>query len=297
MSHVHHPSEHESSSRIGVAFFLNLSFTVIELIGGILTNSVAVLSDALHDLGDSISLGMSYYMQKLSTKGRDHRFSYGYKRFSLLSAFINGVVLIVGSVFMLMEAVPRIFHPKEVMAEGMIVLAILGIIFNTLGALRLSGGRTLNEKLLSFHLLEDVFGWVAVLIGGTIMYFFHAPYLDSVLSIIFTLWTLWKVIRLFKQTSMIFLQSVPIDLDVKKLEEIASGIKGVNSFHDLHVWSMDGAYHILTVHLVVAKNMSEKEILTIRKHAHELFHNHHIEHATIEMEREGEECCLLHSCE
>ena len=188
MAHHHHHHEHDhAEGNIRVAFFLNVGFALIELIGGLYTNSLAILSDALHDLGDSLSLGLSWYFQKISKKGRTKNFSYGYKRFSLLAAIINSIVLVTGSIIIITHAIPKLLSPTETNSKGMLLLAILGIVINGAAVLRLQKGKSLNEKVVSLHLLEDVLGWVAILIGSIFMMYFDAPFLDPLLSIGITL--------------------------------------------------------------------------------------------------------------
>ena len=169
----HHHNHHrrgQSTKNLKVAFFLNLSFTVIEFIGGLITGSMAIMSDALHDLGDSISIGLSWYFQNLSEKKRDNTFSYGYKRFSLLGAIINAVVLLVGSVIIISKAAPAIMNPSQVNEKGMLYIAIFGVVVNGAAVLRLRKGSSINERVISLHLLEDVLGWVAVLIGLSLIH-------------------------------------------------------------------------------------------------------------------------------
>lgn len=203
-SHAHSHSHTNSTSNIKSAFFLNLFFTIIEIIGGFLTNSIAILADAIHDFGDSLSLGLSWGLDKYSQKKRTPRFSYGYKRFSLLAALINSIVLIIGSIFILSRVIPRLIAPEPSNATGMILLAILGIIINGIAVLRLKRGSSLNEKVVSWHLFEDVLGWIAVLIVGTINIFVSIPILDPLLAIIFTLLILYNILKNLKQISLIF---------------------------------------------------------------------------------------------
>lgn len=206
----HHHHHHESSSeRIGWAFFLNLCFTVIEFIGGILTNSTAILADAVHDLGDSISIGMARLLDKFSRKDATQTFTYGYQRLSLVGAFINAVVLTAGSIWILFEAIPRLWNPVMPMAEGMALLAVFGVIVNGYAAFKLSHGKSLNERVLNWHLLEDVLGWVAVLIVSIILIFVDWPILDPLLSIGFTLFILVNVLRHLGSTVKLFVQASP----------------------------------------------------------------------------------------
>ena len=195
MSNTHNHSHNHSEGNIKIAFFLNLGFTIVEIIGGLYTNSLAILSDALHDLGDSLSLGLSWYFQRLSKKGSTKKFSYGYKRFSLLGAIINSIVLVVGSIFILSKAIPELFNPEETNAQGMLYLAILGVVVNGAAVFKLRKGKSLNEKVVSLHLLEDVLGWVAVLIGSIVMIYFDLPFVDPLLSILISIFVLYNVYR------------------------------------------------------------------------------------------------------
>jgi cobalt-zinc-cadmium efflux system protein len=290
MGHGHH---HHSTGNIRFAFFLNLLFTLIEIAGGLYTNSVAILSDALHDLGDSIALGLSWFLENVSRKKRDQTFTYGYRRFSLLAAFINGLVLIIGSVFILSEAIPRLSDPPTPDVDGMLGLAILGILFNGFAVLKLREGHSLNEKTARLHLMEDVLGWIGVLMISIVMKFTTLPILDPLFSIGFTLFILYRVIINFRKTINIFLQAKPEEVDVRKLEEDIRSIRNILSFHDLHLWTMDGEYFVVTIHLVIPDQLSEGKIRQIKHDLRELFRNCHIDHATIEIERESERCELV----
>ncbi|CAN5206488.1 cation diffusion facilitator family transporter [soil metagenome] len=289
--HHHHPTN-DSSRNIRFAFFLNIGFTIIEIIGGILTNSVAILSDALHDLGDSVSLGLSWYFDKLSKKKRDQQYTYGYGRFSLLAAFINSVVLITGSIVIIYMAIPRILNPQQPDAQGMIFLAILGIVFNGLAVLRVKKGKSMNERVISWHLLEDVLGWVAVLLASIAMLFWNVPVLDPLLSLFFTFYILYNVYLNFRQTIRIFLQGKPENFDLEKLNSRFLSLKNLISLHDVHVWTMDGAYYVMTLHIVVKDDITNEEILVLKSQIRETCHQMEIEHVTIEVEFESEKCEL-----
>ncbi|MCC9166832.1 cation diffusion facilitator family transporter [Pontibacter harenae] len=295
MAHEHHKHEghghhHHASDNIKVAFFLNLSFTIIEVIGGLYINSVAILSDALHDLGDSLSLGLAWYFENLSKRGRDQNYSYGYKRFSLLGAVINSVILLVGSVVILTEAIPRLWDPQSVNAPGMMGLAVLGIIVNGAAVLRLQGGASLNERVVRLHLLEDVLGWVAVLVGGIIIYFFDIPIVDPLLSIGITLFVVYNVFRNLGQSLKILLQGTPSQLDIQDIQTKLEKLPPIRSVHDLHVWSLDGTNHILTLHAVVDANLQMQEAEQIKQQVRAAMANMEIKHVTVELEMPGQEC-------
>lgn len=279
-----------NTRHISLAFFLNLAFTIIEIIGGVLTNSVAIMSDALHDLGDTISLAVAWYLQKISNRGRDSHYTYGYKRFSLLGAVFISVMLIVGAVFIIQESVGRLISPDEVNAKGMMYLAILGIIVNGAAVLRLRKGTTLNEKAVYLHMLEDVLGWVAVLIVSIVMIFINAPILDPLLSIGITIWVLFNVYKNLKKTFRILLQEVPDYIDIDRVKKEISGIDGILSVHDLHIWSLDGENNIITLHAVISEDASVEDQKNLKNAVRQACESFSIKHATIEFETEDEEC-------
>jgi cobalt-zinc-cadmium efflux system protein len=196
MGQNHHHHDHNSSTEnIRTAFFLNLFFAIVEFIGGVYTNSLAITSDAIHDLGDSISLGMAWYFQKLSNKKATKIYSYGFKRFSLLGAIINSIILLIGSIFIIIESIPRIITPEHSDAKGMMWFAILGIIVNGAAVLKLRTGTSINERVVSLHMLEDVLGWVAVLVASIIMQFWDIPILDPILSLLIALYILSNIFK------------------------------------------------------------------------------------------------------
>lgn len=262
------------------------------MIGGVLTNSVAILSDALHDFGDSLSLGLAHYFEKKSARSRDQTFSYGYKRFSLLGAFINSLVLIIGSVFIIREAFERLFHPEEVNAKGMLLLALVGIVVNLIAMLRLRRGGSINERVVSLHFLEDVLGWTAVLIGSIIMMFSSLLVLDPILSILIAGFILFNVYKNLKQAFFILLQGIPENVDMEEIKHQLVSIPGIKGVHDLHSWSMDGRYNIMTVHVVLPAEISLEKANKIKDQIRQQLKNQNIHHITIETEREGETCTL-----
>ncbi len=289
MSHDH---SHDSTGDLRLAFFLNLSFTIIEIAGGIWTNSLAILSDAIHDLGDSLSLGMAWYLETYARKDKDKKYSYGYRRYSLLSALINTVVLIVGSIFILSRAVARLFNPEPVDAKGMILFAILGIIVNGLAMLRLRGGKSLNAQVVAWHLIEDVLGWVAVLIMSIVLLYTDLYILDPIFSILITSFVLYNVIKNLRKTLALFLQAVPENMDLEKIENRLLAIDNVCSSHHTHIWSMDGEHHVLTTHLVVEEDTSQDEVLCIKEDINQLSKEMDFLHTTVEIEY-GEEKCSM----
>lgn len=287
----HHEHSHHATGNIKVAFWLNLCFTIIEIVGGILTNSVAIISDALHDLGDSIALGLAWYFQKVSQRGRDKKFSYGYGRFSILAAMINSALLLAGSIYVISIAIPRIITPEETNATGMIWLAVLGLVVNGAAAYRLSHGHSLNEKAVRLHLLEDVLGWAAVLVGAIVIKFTGWTVLDPILSIGIAVWVLINVYKNLRSGLKIFLQGVPENQAINVIQDLLAAQPNVIEVHDIHLWSMDGEYKILTLHVVVPQNINLEEHITLKQNLKNLLIANGYNHVTLEMEKQGEACC------
>lgn len=292
MSH-NHQHNHSSTENFKVVFLLNIGFTIFEIIGGIFTNSIAIISDALHDLGDSLSIGLAWFLEKYSHKKSNNKFSYGYGRFSLLGALINAIVLIIGSTFVIANAIPRLISPQETNAEGMIIFAIVGVIVNGFAALRLKNEKSMNARVLMLHLLEDVLGWAAILAVAISFLFWPNYILDAILSIIITLYILYNVFVNLKKTVTLFLQATPESIDIDLIDEQLKTIEKVISTHHTHVWSMDGVNHILTTHLIVDKTTTRDEIVKIKLKCKQLFEDLKLSHFTIEVELEDEVCLMV----
>lgn len=238
--------------RIRFAFILNFVFAIVELIGGALTGSFAIVAGAIHDLGDSFSLALALYLQKKSQGGPSATLPYGYLRYSVVSAIITGIVIISGSFVVLIEAIKRLIHPDALPhVGGMIGLAIVGISVNGIAALRLSHGHSHNEKILSWHLIEDLLGWIVVLIGAICIYFFNLAWIDPLLAIGISIFISWNVIRNLREPFRIILQYVPGSEDMTVLQKQLEEIEGVSHIVELQAWSLDGHQHVLTTRLTV----------------------------------------------
>jgi len=293
-SHSHHHHHHATQGKnLSFAFWINTCFAVIELVGGLYTNSVAILSDSLHDLGDSISLGMAYYFHKVSAKKSDQHFSYGYKRFSLVGALINAIILIIGCVFILLEAIERIGKPEHANAKGMLVLALLGIVFNLMALLRLKKGDSINEKVISLHFIEDILGWVAVLIGSVVMLFIDLPILDPLLSISIMAFILFNVYKNLRHLFRIILQGIPLNIDIENIKKQILTFPDVIEVHDVHAWSMDGEYNVMSLHLVLKNLTPLTTVERIKKDLRHSLEHLNVQHVTIETEFENEICSVV----
>ena len=287
-----HNHVHAISNNLRVAFFLNLAFTLLEFGGSVYTNSMAILSDAIHDLGDTIAIGSALLLEKFSLKGRDKTFSYGYRRFSPLSALINSLILFGGSIVIIVTSIPRFLQPEEVNAEGMFWISILGVIFNGVAVFRLGKSESLNQRTVRLHLLEDTLGWIAVLAGSLVIYYFGFLIIDPILSIAIALFVLINAYRNLRSSLRIFLQGTPKGISVNEVKEYALKVDGVMEVHDVHLWSLDGEYNILTAHIVVDNTKSSDEIADIKTNLREALSKHHVQHATLEIEFKDEDCEL-----
>lgn len=286
----HKHSEHNSSKNIAIAFWLNFCFTIIEFIGGMLTNSMAIMADAVHDLGDTIALGFGWVLHKVSGKQATDKFTYGYKRLSLVGAFINAVVLVVGSTWIFFEAIPRLWEPQMPMAEGMVVLAIFGVLTNGYAAYKLSHGKTMNEKVLNWHLLEDVFGWVAVLVVAIVLLFVNWPILDPLLSIGFTLFILFNVVKHLRATVRLFVQATPSNSLYNQVKNTLLELEQVANVHHMHLWSLDGDAHVLTAHLELKQALNAPASVALKHQIATQLASFKLAHTTIEFEWPEEAC-------
>lgn len=288
---------HPVVKNMGVALVLNVLFTIVEFIGGLYTNSVAILSDAIHDLGDSIAIGAALVLEKYSVQGRTSTFSYGKRRFSTLAALLTSLILVGGSIVILTEAIPRFFAVEAVKTTGVLWLAAGGILFNGLAMLRLRSGRqgSLNQQAVMLHLLEDVLGWVAVLLGAVVMHFTQWYWIDPLLSAGIALFVLYNASRNIVATLRIFLQAAPVSVNIQAIVAELKKLPGVTGVHDVHLWSMDGEKNILSLHLVVNKSVDMAGANQLLQQARAITWTQNVQHPTIQVETE-EVPCLLEDC-
>lgn len=287
--HPHgHSHGHGASKNILVALLLNASFTVIELVGGVLTGSVAILADAIHDLGDTLSLALAYGLQRYSLKRRDSEYTYGYGRFSMLSALLSGTVLVAGSVLVVREALPKLWQPHSPHADGMIGLAILGIAVNGFAAWRMARGKTSSEKILTWHLMEDALGWAATFVGAFAIRLFGWTILDPLLALGVAAFVLWNAVRNLREVFRILLQGMPTGFDAKAFEEEVRAVEGVAALHDLHGWSLDGVDNVLSLHVVLKD--AKVDVVRLKKNIAAIAGRYGGRHVTIETEIQGDDC-------
>lgn len=275
----------KTEKNILIAFVLNILFSVIELVGGLLTGSIAIMSDSIHDFGDALSIGISYFLEKKSTKKADKNHTYGYIRYSVMGSVITTTILLVGSVFVIYESIRRIITPVKINYNGMIIIAIFGVVINFIASYVTREGDSLNQRSVNLHMLEDVLGWVVVLIGSILMRFTNISLIDSILSIGVAIFILIHALRNLKVILDVFLETTPKNIDVEHLKKHIKEIDGVEDVHHIHVRSIDGYNVFATLHVVV-KEYSDK----VKKNVREELEEHGICHSTIELELVDEEC-------
>ena len=238
-----------SKTSIWLAFFLNLSYAIVEFIAGGIFGSSAVLADSVHDLGDAIAIGISALLETISNREEDRQYTLGYKRFSLLGAMLTAVILMIGSVLVILENVTKIVHPQPVNENGILWLGIIAVVINVLASLVVRKGKTKNESILSLHFLEDTLGWLAVILMAIILRFTDWYILDPLLSLIISIFILSKAIPRFWSTLKIFLDAVPEGIETAKLEKELAALDNVKSVNQLSIWSMDGLENDAIVHV------------------------------------------------
>ncbi len=286
-SHSHGPPD---DRRLAIAFLLNLAFTLLEIGGGLWTNSVAILTDAFHDGGDCLSLGLAWYLHRISQRQADAKLTYGYRRLSNVGALFTSVVLITGLSVVAWHALERLREPVEVYAPGMMGFAVIGVLMNGAAAWKLRGGHSLNERMATWHLLEDTLGWVAVLVGSAAMTLWDLPIIDPLLALSIAVFIIWNVFRNLKQVAMVFLQSAPSGFDRESVDRELSKIPGVIDSHHTHTWTLDGESHVFSTHLVMEASSSREQIVAAKQHIREQLGPDGFAHISVDVELEGEVC-------
>ena len=275
----------KTEKNILIAFILNLAFSVFEFIGGVFTGSVAIVSDAVHDLGDAVSIGASYFLEKKSKKQPDEKYTYGYARYSVIGGVITTLILLFGSVVVIFNALNRIANPTEINYDGMIVFAVIGASVNFGAAFLTRDGDSLNQKAVYLHMIEDVLGWVVVLVGAIVMRFTNFAFIDPIMSIGVAVFILANAIKNLKEAVDLFLEKTPHGVEVEEIREHIAEIDGVLDVHHIHIWSMDGQTNYTTMHIVTDSDSHQ-----IKEKVREELQEHGILHATLELETSNEHC-------
>lgn len=274
-----------TEKNILIAFILNFAFSVFEFVGGVLTGSVAIASDAVHDLGDAASIGVSWFFERKSKKQPDETYTYGYARYSVIGSVITTLILLFGSAMVIYNAVSRLIAPTQIHYDGMIVFALVGVCVNLGAAFVTREGDSLNQKAVNLHMLEDVLGWAVVLVGAVVMRFTDFARIDPIMSICVSGFILVNAVRNLKEGLDLFLEKTPCGVEVGEIREHIAAIDGVLDVHHIHIWSMDGQNNYATMHIV-----TNVEPHGIKEQVREELREHGIGHATLELEGEGEYC-------
>lgn len=278
-THHHHK---KAGQNLAFVFFMNLAFNIIVIVAGLATNSIAILADCIHDVSDTISIAVAWIMEKVAQKDSSDKYSYGYQRFSILGAVIISVFVIFMALVILNEAIPRLFAPEEVDAGGMLLIAVVGLIFKSISVYRLHKGETFNEKAILFHQLGDIFEWLAILILGIVLMFWEgASYLDPFVSIGIALWLIFNLGRNFYKSVCVLLQKTPDFFDVEEFKTGVLNIPDVNAIDDFHVWSLDGIDSVLTLKVAIDNWQRQEEI---KKEIYDVASKYHIVDITIEFD-------------
>ncbi|MBQ2353317.1 MAG: cation transporter [Methanobrevibacter sp.] len=278
-THHHHKKAGEN---LAFVFFMNLIFNIVVIIGALATNSMAILADFIHDFSDTISIALAWFLERVAQKDSTDKYSYGYQRFSILGAVIISVFVIIMAFVILSEAIPRLFSPEGVDAGGMLVVAIVGIVFKSISVYKLHRGETFNEKAILFHQLGDVLEWIAILILSIVLIFWDgAPYLDPFVSIGIALWLIFNLGRNLYKSVEVLLQKTPDYFDVDEFKEAISNIDGINEIDDFHIWSLDGIDSVMTLKVNVdfGQNLDE-----IKKQIYIISKRYHVVDITVEFE-------------
>lgn len=278
-THHHHK---KAGQNLAFVFFMNLSFNIIVIAGGLATNSMAILADCIHDLSDTISIALAWALEHVAQKESTDKYSYGYQRFSILGAVIISVFVIIMAFVILQEAIPRLFAPEGVDAGGMLIVAIVGIVFKSISVYRLHGGETFNEKAILFHQLGDVFEWIAILVLSLVLMFWDgAPYLDPFVSIGIALWLIFNLGRNLYKSVEVLLQKTPDNFDVGEFKTQILEIDGVNDIEDFHIWSLDGIDSVITLKVNVDFG---KDVERIKEEIYSISNKYHVVDITIELD-------------
>jgi cobalt-zinc-cadmium efflux system protein len=290
MSHHHH-KENKNIENIKFALFVNFFLSVLEFTGGILSNSIAIISNAVHDMGDAIAFSFSYFSEKYAnTENVNENYTYRLNRLPLLSALINSIILLTGSTLILYHAIPRLFNPEAPEPNIMFLVSIIGIIANGIALMKLKRNEGINSKVLSIHTLEDFLGWIAILIGSIIIKLFNFAIVDSLLSVLITLYILFHVVKNLQEVYRLFMQKSPESIKTNDIANFIKSFAEVKSIQDLHIWSLEGTQHVLTAHIQVNDDIGIENLKNLKLAIRDGIKKFGDIHCTLEIERESEFC-------
>ena len=279
----------KTPENIRIAFLLNLVFSIIEAIGGILTNSISIVSDSLHNLGDSITIGITYFFENKRTKLPNKEYSYGYLRYTMLGSLIASFILLVGSVVIIYNVVPRLMNPQDVNYDAMIIFGIFGLLINLYATIKVVRSKEKDRKI-NIHLIEDSVIWLFLLIGSICIKVWNLIIIDPILSLLIAMYILYQVYKYMKNIYNIFMEKVPKNVKIDTIKKDIESNENVDNVHHIHIWSMDGVNNYMTAHIHLNKVLSEQDIINTKNNIKNKLKEDKISHITLEVEYFNEKC-------
>lgn len=279
----------KTPENIKIAFLLNLAFSIVEAIGGILTNSISIISDSLHNLGDSITIGINYIFEKKSKKLPNKEYSYGYLRYTMLGSLIASFILLVGSVIIIYNVVPRLIKPLSVNYDAMIIFGIFGLLINLYATIKIMRSKD-KDKKINTHMIEDTVIWLFILTGSICIKVFDLVIIDPILSLLIAVYILYQVYKYMKNIYNIFMEKVPKNVKIDEIKKDIESNENIDNVHHIHIWSMDGVNNYMTAHIHLNKVLSEEEIVKTKNDVKNKLKEDKINHITLEVEYFNEKC-------
>lgn len=279
----------KTPENIKIAFLLNLAFSIVEAIGGILTNSISIISDSLHNLGDSITIGINYIFEKKSKKLPNKEYSYGYLRYTMLGSLIASFILLVGSVVIIYNVVPRLIKPLSVNYDAMIIFGIFGLLINLYATIKIMRSKD-KDKKINTHMIEDTVIWLFILTGSICIKVFDLVIIDPILSLLIAVYILYQVYKYMKNIYNIFMEKVPKNVKIDEIKKDIEENENIDNVHHIHIWSMDGVNNYMTAHIHLNKVLSEEEIVKTKNDVKNKLKEDKINHITLEVEYFNEKC-------
>lgn len=279
----------KTPENIKIAFLLNLAFSIVEAIGGILTNSISIISDSLHNLGDSITIGINYIFEKKSKKLPNKEYSYGYLRYTMLGSLIASFILLVGSVVIIYNVVPRLIKPLSVNYDAMIIFGIFGLLINLYATIKIMRSKE-KDKKINTHMIEDTVIWLFILTGSICIKVFDLVIIDPILSLLIAVYILYQVYKYMKNIYNIFMEKVPKNVKIDEIKKNIESNENIDNVHHIHIWSMDGVNNYMTAHIHLNKVLNEEEIINTKNDVKTKLKEDKINHITLEVEYFNEKC-------
>ncbi len=279
----------KTPENIKIAFLLNLAFSIVEAIGGILTNSISIISDSLHNLGDSITIGINYIFEKKSKKLPNKEYSYGYLRYTMLGSLIASFILLVGSVIIIYNVVPRLIKPLSVNYDAMIIFGIFGLLINLYATIKIMRSKD-KDKKINTHMIEDTVIWLFILTGSICIKVFDLVIIDPILSLLIAVYILYQVYKYMKNIYNIFMEKVPKNVKIDEIKKDIESNENIDNVHHIHIWSMDGVNNYMTAHIHLNKILNEEEIINTKNDVKNKLKEDKINHITLEVEYFNEKC-------